>query len=88
MMHLEVRDENGYLYDVKQELDLCPDYGHGFKEDFARLINNFMDIMTWPGYKNEYVFLESVTEEEYDFLLRALADYRKEQEKEKSENKE
>lgn len=71
MIHLEVRDEYGYIYDLKQEGE-C----ENFKDDFARLINQFMDIMTWPGYKNDYIFLESITDEEYDLLSRTLEEHR------------
>lgn len=71
MMRLEVRDENGFTYDVRQEIE-CDN----FKAEFAKLINQFMDIMTWPGYKNDYVFLESITDEEYDLLSRTLDEYR------------
>lgn len=55
-----------------------------FHIEFARVINNFMKMMGY-SYDNDLVFLESLTEEEYDYLLDCLWDYRDNKEKEEKE---
>lgn len=69
-------------YDQTTSVDittqLYPDLGWEatFEGEFASLINKFMGLLGYGGYKKDTIFLESVTFEEYDALLDFLADLR------------
>lgn len=65
-------------YKIDNVINLYPDLGWEatFQGEFASLINKFMGIAGYGGYDKDCIFLESVTLEEYDYLLGKLDEYR------------
>ena len=53
---------------MEQTAQLYPDLGYDVLETLASFINKFLNAYGYPRYNKQYVFLESVTEEEYDQL--------------------
>ena len=47
-----------------------------FPAAFAKLVNQMMNLLAYVGYNTDYVFLESITLEEYDELMGYLQDLR------------
>jgi hypothetical protein len=54
---------------MEQTAQLYPDLGCDVLETLASFINKFLYAYGYPRYNKQYVFLESVTEGEYDQLL-------------------
>lgn len=71
---------------MEQTTQLYPDLGYDELETLASFINKFLNVYGYPRYNKEYVFLESVTEEEYDYLACCLEEYRNRKESDKNEN--
>jgi hypothetical protein len=61
---------------MEQTTQLYPDLGCDELETLASFINKFLNAFGYPRYNKQYVFLESVTEEEYEYLANCLDDYR------------
>lgn len=53
---------------MEQTAQLYPDLGYDVLETLASFINKFLNAYGYPRYNKQYVFLESVTEEEYEQL--------------------
>lgn len=47
-----------------------------FPAAFAKIVNQMMNLLGYVGYDKDYIFLESVTLEEYDELMGYLQDLR------------
>lgn len=58
---------------MEQTTKLHPDLGCDELETLARFVNEFLSAYGYPRYDKQYVFLESVTEEEYEQLLDYLS---------------
>ena len=71
---------------MEQTTRLYPDLGCDELETLASFISKFLNAYGYPRYDKEYVFLESVTEEEYDYLACCLEEYRNRKESDKNEN--
>ena len=54
---------------MEQTTQLYPDLNHDELETLASFINRFLNAYGYPRYNKQYVFLESVTADEYDQLL-------------------
>lgn len=65
---------------MEQTTRLYPELGYDELDTLASFISKFLNAYGYPCYDKEYVFLESVTEEEYDYLARCLEDYRNDEE--------
>lgn len=61
---------------MEQTTQLYPDLGCDELETLASFINKFLNAFGYPRYDKQYVFLESVTEEECNYLVSCLEDYR------------
>lgn len=53
---------------MEQTTQLYPDLGCDELETLASFINKFLNAFGYPRYDKQYVFLESVTVEEYEQL--------------------
>ena len=58
---------------IEQECEVYGDLGDSVPFRLGSFINHFLRVYGYSTYDKEYVFLESVTAEEYDQLLDYLA---------------
>ena len=63
---------------MEQECEVYCDLGDTVISRLAEFINHFLRTYGYPSYDKEYVFLESVTLEEYDQLQDYLCMIREE----------
>ena len=63
---------------MEQECEVYDNLGDSEILRLAEFINHFLRAYGYPAYDKEYVFLESVTEEEYNALQDYLCDFREE----------
>lgn len=68
MIKLYYRNEFGGEYEISEIRHMQPDFGDSTIMAFAKTINLFLRHIGYPSYSKEYVFLESVTEDEYELL--------------------
>ena len=54
---------------MEQECEVYGDLGDNIISRLGQFINHFLRAYGYPAYDKEYVFLESVTADEYDQLL-------------------
>lgn len=67
---------SNHHFSAEVSTPLYRDLGSDELGTLASFINNFLKSYGFPRYDKDYVFLESVTEDEYDYLLSCLEDYR------------
>lgn len=75
-LELKYRDLQDNNYGMSNEVTIYPDIGTTEQDEIAIIINTFMRQIGYLQYDKTMVFLESVTEEEYDYLLTMLENYR------------
>lgn len=65
---------------IDKTIQLYPNLGWecDFPAEFASIINQFMELLGYPSYNKDYIFLESVTLEEYEALEGYLHNLREE----------
>lgn len=68
MIKLYYRNEFGSEYEISEVRHMQPDFGDSTIMAFAKTVNLFLRHIGYPSYSKEYVFLESVTADEYDLL--------------------
>lgn len=83
-IRLYFRNEFGSEYEISQTAETYADIGEDTIRAFAKIINLFLRHIGYVSYDKDLVFLESVTDEEYEDLLWYLGDLR--QSKAENEN--
>lgn len=70
--------DSGTCTELDKIIQLYPDLGWecGFIGEFSSILNQFIKLLGYSSYDKDYVFLESVTLEEYDELYSYLQDLR------------
>lgn len=66
---------SGGYYEARSDFDIFYEDGENQLVEMGKAFNNFLRQCSFVR-KNDYLFMESVTEEEYDWLLDALDSYR------------
>ena len=79
-LKMEYENEFGHIYTMENKVDVYPDLGNDILDEFATQINRFMGQIGYPSFNKDKIFLESVTEEEYDYLIGCLDEYRENKE--------
>lgn len=79
----EFDDENGNTYSLENKVRIYTDLGDSDsdsdRDELARALNIFMQQIGYGwAYDKDMIFLESVTESEYEALLDVLEDMREE----------
>lgn len=69
-------DENGNEYSSTSSFEVFYDMGETTLSEIGRQLNSFLRQCTFHC-PNDYIFMESITEEEYDALTSFLEDYRR-----------
>lgn len=72
---LEMTNEVGATWKLEQERELFMSMGESEIDSFKAFVKNFLCAAGYL-YNREYLFMEDVTEDEYDMLICALDDYR------------
>ena len=77
-IRFKIEFENQYhnIYKMESKVDIYPDLGNDEINELAGQINNFMRQIGYSSFNKDKIFLESVTEEEYEYLLNCLDEYR------------
>lgn len=76
----EFDDENGNTYSLENKVRIYTDLGDSDRDELARALNIFMQQIGYRWFYNkDMIFLESVTESEYESLLEFLKDMREEE---------
>lgn len=70
------KDEYGYETEIKKTFDNMDSIGLSDIDQIATIINDFMKAAGFVWYDKHMVFLESIDEEEYEYLDRCLKDRR------------
>ena len=73
---LYFRNEFGSEYEISQTANTYPDLGEDEISILARTINLFLRHIGYPVFDKDMVFLESITEDEYDMLQDYLFELR------------
>lgn len=62
--------DDGNITKLVKDYNFYPNLGWEceFQAYFAETVCQMMDLLGYPGYKKDYVFLEGITLEEYDLL--------------------
>lgn len=71
--------DDGNVTKLVKDYNFYPDLGWecGFQAAFAESVCQMMDLLGYPGYKKDYIFLEGINLEEYDNLVEYLDELRK-----------
>lgn len=71
--------DDGHITKLVKDCSFYPDLGWEceFPAAFAESVCQMMDLLGYPGYKKEYIFLEGVDMEEYEELECMLNKMRK-----------
>ena len=80
---LKVKDLNcGTSTKIDEVIQLYPDLGWecDFIGEFSSVLNKFMSLLGYC-YNKDRIFLESITDDEYDYLLGKLDEYRSKENK-------
>ena len=75
-IRLYYRNEFGSEFEMSQTAETYSELGEDIIREFSRIINLFLKHIGYVSYDKDMVFLESVTEEEYEDLLWYLDDLR------------
>lgn len=68
-------NEFGHNFKMENEVEVYPDIGNDEKDELSEAFNNFMNQIGYR-FNNDYILMESLTEDEYNYLLSCLDDYR------------
>ena len=70
--------DDGNVTKLVKDYNFYPDLGWecGFQASFAESVCQMMDLLGYPGYKKDYIFLEGINLEEYDNLVEYLDELR------------
>ena len=80
-LKMEYENEFGHTFMMENKVDVYSDLGNDTLDEFATQINRFMGQIGYLSFDKDKIFLESVTEEEYDYLIGCLDEYRESKEK-------
>lgn len=69
----DIRD-SGY-YESRSDFDVFYDCGESQLVELGRAFNTFLKQCTFHR-ENDYIFMEDISEDEYDYLQDALTEYR------------
>lgn len=75
-IRLYYRNEFGSEFEMGQTAETYSELGEDTIREFSRIINLFLKHIGYVSYDKDMVFLESVTEEEYEDLLWYLDELR------------
>lgn len=75
-LKMEYENEFGHKFTMENKTEIYPDLGNDTLDELAEQINNFMRQIGYPSFNKDKIFLESVTEEEYEYLIGCLDEYR------------
>lgn len=75
-IRLYFRNEFGSEYEISETANTYPDLGMDTISAFARVINLFLRHIGYSRYDKDMVFLESITEDEYEMLQDYLFEFR------------
>lgn len=64
--------ESNHRLSMEEHGELYPDLGDGELERLSTFLDSFLKAYGYPRFGKGYVFLESVTEEEYIYLYDCL----------------
>lgn len=80
----EFTNEFGNIFIMENKnIELYPDVGNNEIDELERAINKFMCQIGYEHcYKKDMIFLESIDEEEYEYLSHCLVDFRDRKESE------
>lgn len=76
IIRLYYRNEFDGEYEISRTADTCSEFGFDTISVFAQTINLFLRHIGYPSFDKDTVFLESVTEDEYEMLHDYLQDMR------------
>jgi hypothetical protein len=79
-LKMEYENEFGHTFTMENKVDVYSEFGNDILDEFARQINKFMEQIGYLSFNKDKIFLESVTEEEYDYLIECLDEYRENKE--------
>lgn len=74
---LYYKNEFGSEYEISQTAETYSELGEDTIRAFAKIINLFLRHVGYVSFDRDLVFLESVTDEEYEDLLWYLGDLRR-----------
>lgn len=80
-IRLYFRNEFGSEYEISETANTYHDLGMDTISAFARAINLFLRHIGYSGYDKDMVFLESITEDEYEMLQDYLFELRNDAER-------
>ena len=69
-------EENNHSLSMKEQVELYPNIGCDELEAISSFIDSFLKAYGYINYGKGYVFLESVDEEELEYLYDCLEDFR------------
>lgn len=74
--------DDGNVTKLVKDYNFYPDLGWecGFQAAFAESVCQMMDLLGYHGYKKDYIFLEGINLEEYDYLVEYLDELREKKE--------
>lgn len=74
--------DDGNVTKLVKDYNFYPDLGWecDFKASFTESICQMMDLLGYPGYKKDYIFLEGVSLDEYEDLEFSLSCIREKKE--------
>ncbi len=75
-IRLYYRNEFGSEFEMSQTAETYSSIGEDTIREFSKIINLFLKHIGYVSYDKDLVFLESVTDEEYEDLLWYLDDLR------------
>ena len=75
-IRFELTDLNGYNYISESTTEVFPDMGETELTVIGEQLNTFLKQCSYTR-KNDYIFMEDITEEEYDALTDYLHELRK-----------
>lgn len=70
--------DSDQTYKLSKDYKFYPDLGWEceFPAAFAETVCQMMNLLGYPGYKKDYIFLEGIDLEEYDDLMSYLNELR------------
>ena len=80
LIRIEAVDEVCNSYSLEKEVDSLDAIGRSFLDDFGETANLFLRHMGFPQFNKTTLLMESLTEEECEYVTAYLNDLRKEKE--------
>ena len=69
-------EEDTHSVILEEKRELYPSIGDNELSALGEFINNFLKAYGYIGFDKSTILLQSLTDEEHDFLLQCLEDYR------------